>query len=266
MLPDAFTPEAELPPGVGFSHFGPGHLAVLGILAALSAGVVVLGCRVSPRGRRRLLGAMAGTMVLMEAGKLLTLYALGVRLVGYLPLHLCSLGMLICIWGALRPGSDGAGQLLWSVCFAGGLGALLFPDWTDMPLWHFQSVHSFLYHAMLVQFALIAVISGQARPRLRGLWKAGLFLLIAAVPVGLLNRALGTNYMFLSRPVPGTPLEICARLPGVWGYRLGLGLLAAAVMALLDLPFPVLERLRGGKCVSSGDRRRKNRGTQPHSL
>lgn len=56
------------------------------------------------------------------------------------------------------------------------------------------------------------------------------------------DRAFGTNYMFLLHPVPGTPLELCARLPGTWGYLLGYALLAAAVLVLLNLPFCLLRR------------------------
>lgn len=246
-----FTPERELPSNVGFARFGGGHLVVLGILAVLSALVVFAVCRLTPRRRDRVLRAMSGAMVVMELLKDLALAAQGAFSVGYLPLHLCSMGMFLCLYAAWHPDSDGAGQLVWSLCFSGGLAALLFPDWTRMPLLHFQSVHSFLYHAMLVQFSLISVISGRARPRVGRLWKVALFLVLAAIPVYGINLVLGTNYMFLNRPVPGTPLELCARLPGTWGYLLGYGLLAAAVLVLLDLPFTLWARASGdqrGEC------------------
>ena len=242
-----FTPEKLLPPDVGFSLFGPGHLAALGTLTALSALVIGLGCCLELEKRQRLLKAMAAVMLGMEVAKDVILGALGAFSVGYLPLHLCSMAMFICLYAAWHPDSDGAGQLLWCVCFTGGLAALLFPDWTRMPLWHFQSVHSFLYHAMLVQFSLIAVLTGQARPRLQKLWKVGLFLLLAAAAVYPCNRVLGTNYMFLNHPVLGTPLELCARLPGKWGYLVGYGILTGAVLVVLELPFLILERLPGRK-------------------
>ena len=231
-----FTPEAELPAGVGFSLFGPEHLAALGVLGAASVLVILLGCRMDPEGRGRLLRWMAGVMIGMEILKDVTLGLIGAFSVGYLPLHLCSMAMFICLYFAWHPSSGGAGQLLWGLCFSGGVAALLFPDWTDMPLIHFQSLHSFVYHAMLVQMSLIAVLSGMARPRLRELWKTMVFLALTAAVVYPVNRALGTNYMFLSRPVPGTPLDLCARLPGRGGYLLGYGLLATGVLFLLDLP------------------------------
>ena len=237
-----FTPESQLPAEVGFSHFDRGHLTVLLVLALVSGAVVLWGCRLEEERRLRLERAMALTMVGMELLKDLVLAQIGAFDLGYLPLHLCSMAMFICLYWAWHPWSEGAGQLLWSLCFAGGMAALLFPDWTDMPLWHFQSIHSFLYHGMLVQFSLLAVVSGQARPSLKNAWKAGAFLAVVAVPVYAFDRVFGTNYMFLLHPVPETPLELCARLPGTWGYLLGYALLVAVVLALLNLPFCLLRR------------------------
>ena len=247
MLRLFFVPERELPAGVGFRHFGPEHRMVLAVLAVLSAGITAWGCRMKERGRIRLLRTMAGIMVALEIWKDGMLAGMGSFSVGYLPLHLCSIAMFLCLWFAWRPGSDLAGQLVWSVCFPAGVAALLFPDWTNMPLLQFQSLHSFLYHGMLIQFALIAVISGQIRPRIGHAWKTVLFLIVLAAGVYGINLRLGTNFMFLNHPLPGTPLMLCAHLPGRWGYLAGYGLLAAGVILLTDLPFFLWNRVRSRK-------------------
>lgn len=237
MLQYFFTPEAQLPAGVGFDLFGWQHFTVLGVLTAVSAPVVAAGCRMTERCMLRLMRVLSVAMVVSELLRCLTLAVLGAYSVGYLPLHLCSFSMFICLYWAWHPDSDGGGQMLWSLVLPGALAALLFPDWTGMPVVHFQSLHSFIYHAMLVQFVLIAVISGRARPRMGSLWKALVFLGIAAAAVYPINCLLGTNYMFLNRPVPGSPLVYCARLPGSWGYLLGYALLATAVLVGMNLPF-----------------------------
>lgn len=244
MLRYFFTPEREIPQGMGFSLYDAGHLTTLVLLGLLSVVVIFLGCRMTPEGRLRLLKGMAVAMVVMEICTDLILGIIGAFSVGYLPLHLCSMAMFICLYAAWHPQSDTAGQLLWSLCFSGGIAALLFPDWTRLPLWHFQSIHSFLYHAMLVQFSLIAVITGQAKPRVGKVWKVGVFLVAVAVPVYWLNGQLHTNYMFLSHPVAGSPLELCAKLPGRWGYLAGYALLAAVVLVVLNLPFTLWHHRR----------------------
>lgn len=229
------TPERKLPAGVGFRPLGAAHLGMLAGLGVLVFAVVLAGCRMSRAGRLRLLRGLSLGMVAMELLKDFVLALQGAFSVGYLPLHLCSMGMFLCLFWAYRPEWDGAGQCLYSLCLSGGVAALLFPDWSRMPLWHFQSLHSFVYHALLVAVPLTAVCSGMVRPRVSKVWKPMVFLLLAAGPVYGFDRLFGTNFMFLRYPVAGTPLELCARFPG--GYLLGYGLLAAAVLVLLNLPF-----------------------------
>ena len=114
-----------------------------------------------------------------------------------------------------------------------------------MPLWHFQSLHSFFYHGLLVAVPLTAVCAGMVQPGLKQVWRPMVFLLVAAVAVYGFNNLAGTNFMFLMVPVAGTPLELCARCPG--GYLVGYGLLAVAVLVVLNLPFS-LWRWGRGRC------------------
>jgi hypothetical integral membrane protein (TIGR02206 family) len=239
-----FTPEYDIPAGVGFTLYGPEHLGALGVLFVLSLGVLLWlrGRTVSLQ--NRVLRAMSIAMILMELLKDFTLGVIGAFSIGYLPLHLCSMAMFVCLYYAFHPESDACGQLLYSVCLPGALCALLFPDWTRFPLWHFQSLHSFLYHAMLVQFSLFPVISRRVRPSLRQVPRSFLFLCIVALPVGLLNHLLGTNYMFLSRPSKGSPLEFLSVLPGKYGYLLGYCLLVLGVLFLMELPFSLYRRIQ----------------------
>ena len=125
--------------------------------------------------------------------------------------------------------------------------ALLTPDWTNMPLLQFQSVHSFVYHAIMVQISLIAVISGMVKPRLGAVWKTMAFLVVLAAVVYGINLRLRTNYMFLNWPIPGTPLMLCAKLPGRWGYLIGYALLAFCILVLMNLPFTLWKRLKQRK-------------------
>jgi hypothetical integral membrane protein (TIGR02206 family) len=239
-----WTPEARLPEGVGFSLFGLEHMSALGLILAASGLTIFLCCRVTASGRQRLLRILAVVMVALEIAKDLTLAVLDAYTIGYLPLHLCSMAMFICLYAAWHPHSRGAGQLVWSLCLPGAVAALLLPDWTDMPVLQFQSLHSFLYHALLVQFALVDFSTGQGQPRWDQTWKVAAFLAAVAIPVYWINCALGTNYMFLNRPVPGTPLMLCARFPGTWGYLLAYSVLVAVVVLGLEVPVFLWRRWR----------------------
>jgi hypothetical integral membrane protein (TIGR02206 family) len=238
-----FTPEYDIPADQGFTLYGPEHLVTLMVLLFLSLLVLWWFKRQSKALQNQVLRAMSVAMIIMELLKDFILGVIGAFSIGYLPLHLCSIAMFLCLYYAFHPESDRCGQLLYSVCLPGALCALLFPDWTRFPLWHFQSLHSFLYHAMLVQFSLFPLVSGRIRPGLRQVPRSFGFLVLVAVPVGFLNHLLGTNYMFLSRPSKGSPLEFLSVLPGTFGYLLGYGLLVLGVLFLMELPFSLYHRL-----------------------
>lgn len=237
-----FTPENQLPTGAGFRLFGWQHLGMLLLLSLWTAGSLRWMRRSQPEEVNRALRATGWVMLWMEIAKDFILGWIGAFSVGYLPLHLCSLAMFVCMYYGAHPKSDACGQILYSVCFPGALCALLFPDWTMFPVLHFQSLHSFVYHTLLVQVSLTPVVTGRVRPGLQHVWKSMAFLVLTALPVGLLNRLLHTNYMFLGHPSAGSPLELLGALPGKYGYQAGYFLLVLGVLCLLNLPFTVYWR------------------------
>ena len=209
----------------GFSLYGREHLAALALILAWTAGMLVF---LHPR-RAYVKRAAKGygiIMVLMEILRDARLLYLGEFSVGYLPLHLCSLGMLLCLWYGFRRGDRGGS--LYLLCLPGALCALLFPNWTHLPVGHFVSIHSFVYHGLLLQSSLLPLLGGKLR--FRDAAAAFGVLCMAAAVVGGLNLWLGTNYMFLQRPSPGSPLVYLAELPGRYGYQIGLAALSAGVI------------------------------------
>jgi uncharacterized membrane protein YwaF len=95
----------------------------------------------------------------------------------------------------------------------------------------------FTVHALLVAYPLSQVIAGEMRPEPKYLPRCLAILACCAVPIFFLNRALGTNYMFLMWPSPGSPLEWFASFLGVPGYLLGYLPMLAVIWLLLYLPF-----------------------------
>ena len=131
----------------------------------------------------------------------------------------------------LRP-KPALGQFIYAFSMPGAAFALVFPDWADYPLFHFVTFSSFLLHFLLLLYPVTALALGEIRPDLRRLPGSIAAMSALALPVWALNKLLGTNYMFLSWPPPGTPLELFAPLGSV-GYLLGFVPLALAVWALL---------------------------------
>lgn len=229
---------------MGFSPYGQGHISALVCAAALTV-LLLLWLRTrSVAIQNRTLKLLAVAMLVLELGKDFVLGWMGTFSLGYLPLHLCSISMLLCLYVAFHPQSKTAGQILFSVALPGALSALLFPDWIRLPLLHFQSVHSFLYHTLLVTFSLSPTVLGRCRPGITGVIPSMVFLIGTAIPVGILNRLLHTNYMFLRGPSPGSPLEFLAGIPGAYSYWVAYFLLVLMVVLLLNLPFSLLPHLK----------------------
>lgn len=217
-------------PSAGFGRFSFAHIVLLLAAAGLYIGAFVF-CRKRPGPGRLLSRASVCLALISELGRAAALLALGLYDRGRLPLHLCTLSVYLYLIHALRPGPY-LGQFVYAFSLPGALFALVFPDWADYPLWHFVSLSSFLLHFLLVLYPLTALALGDIRPDIRRLPGSIALMLAMALPVWALNKLLGTNYMFLNWPPPGTPLELFAFL-GTKGYLLGFIPLALAVWALL---------------------------------
>ena len=161
-----------------------------------------------------------------------------------LPLHLCSaMGVLLLpMLLAKRP-------FLWHAALylgiPGALLALVFPAIASTPWPEMTRVSFFMLHCMLVLAPLLPLSLGR-RPQPVGALHALAFVLALgglALPV---NRLTGSNYLFLSLPVAGTPLDLLAQ-GGTASYRL---ILLALCVLLLGAEAAVVKA-----CL----RRRENR-------
>ena len=223
--------------GGGFTLFGPGHL--LWLLAG--AAVCALLCRGYARrgaeARRRLALAVGLSALGLRLLRSALLMAAGAYSLSRLPLHLCALSVYLCAAHALRP-RELTGQFLYAFGMPGAAFALVFPDWSYLPLPHFTTVTGFALHILLVAYPLMRVWGGDIRPDIRAAPRCLALAMAMALPVYFFDRATDMNFMFLNWPSPGSPLEWFAFL-GRPGYLLGYLPLLCAVWALLYLPFRV---------------------------
>ncbi len=234
MLKYFFTYETDLPPGTGFPMFGAAHLAWLALGAAA---ILLLALRYrrsdAPSRRRQDLAAgwlLAGLIVL----RILYLTAIGAMSVWELPLHLCAMAGILCLWHAYRPRAW-LSQTLYALCLPGTVAALLFPNWTYYPPVHCITAESFVFHFGVAAYVIFQLLSGRIRPDIRKAWTVFVFLAAVAPPVYLFNRHFGTNFMFLNAPSPGSPLETLADLFGDPGYLLPYAAGIAAVVLLMEI-------------------------------
>jgi uncharacterized membrane protein YwaF len=234
----------------GFATLGGPHICML--VCCMAAGAVLVFLTEKPgyvsmfasgaAGRQGDAGACpapvkaaAVALIALEAAQDAYLLITGVEpVMEHLPLHLCSLGIFVNLYGAFSQSRLSAAlrEISLMLIAPGAVFALLFPDWTYMPLLSALSVIGFISHTLLVAVPLMMLRAGAVRPAVRHSWYPLAFLAVVSPPVFLFDRVFGYNYLFLRSPVEGTPLAWWAARLGEPGYLLGVLLMILALLAL----------------------------------
>lgn len=67
---------------------------------------------------------------------------------------------------------------------------------------------------------------------------------MVTIPIYTLDKATGRNYMFLLRPISGTPLAWLASFMGNPGYLIGVLVMLAVVLLFVYALLTVINKLR----------------------
>lgn len=167
-----------------------------------------------------------------------------------LPLHLCGVAAVAAI--SVTLGARGAAlDFLWYLGMPGALLALAFPAPAPSVRQALLNASYVTTHAMILLVPLRAMRAGDwpRRGRATPMLLALQGLALAAFGV---NRRLGTDFLFLMSPPPGTPLERLFAL-GRGAYLLSLEALMAAVCLAMQGLLELAHRLQK---VGSGQRPR----------
>lgn len=230
-----WTYQTNLPADAGYRQFGPEHLSIIFVITVMAVLYVYIYRKKDSSVRRRI--SLVTAIILPSLIIVRTIYALvqNVPIIYELPLHLCSMtGILIPIHCLTGHKLD---QVLYSLCLPGAFLAIIFPDGTMYPPVSFISLESYAFHFLIVVYIISHVAGGEIKPRLKDCWQSFLFILAVVPFVYIFDRINNLNYMFLLRPVPGSPLEWFEKMLGNPGYLLGYGALAIIIILFMNLPF-----------------------------
>lgn len=233
-----------IPAAVGFSHFGVLHIVWLFVFAALTVASCVLYRRLSNNGKRDWKIIVALLLLADEVFKDVMLVIGGRFRPDYLPLHLCSINIILIAIHAWKPSKLLSGYL-YTVGIPGAMAALLFPSWTSLPLGNFMHLHSFTVHILLAMYPIVLAASGELNPQVKQLPKYLLLLVAMAIPIYGINLLLDTNFMFLMSADPGNPLYLFEQM---WGNHLyGFPVLITAVLIVMYVPLVIFRKIKAKK-------------------
>lgn len=161
--------EAVEPNYLAFRHFDGTHIALLALAGVIIFCAVLVFKRLSTAGRNRFLTVLTVLLLLDELAK----YAIAIGTDdwywGYLPLHLCSINIFVCLAYTLTK-KDFFAEILYCLCLPGAAIALLVPTWNDLPVLNGMHLHSASVHIMLVMYPVLLLANG-FRPDYRRLPK-----------------------------------------------------------------------------------------------
>ena len=191
-----FVTSDNIPEGVGFQTFGLTH--ILWLLAGLlfCAAACVFYRRLSEDKRKIMRTVLGAYIFLQEIVKNLVLVFLHEFGWEYLPFHLCGINILLIFFDIFKP-TKVVRSFLYYFCIPGAMLALLFPNWTEMPVWNFFHINSFTIHILLVLYPVLLVATDQVSTDLKSALRGTALLAAMAIPVYGLNLLWDTNFMFL---------------------------------------------------------------------
>lgn len=228
---------SDLPDGLGYERFSAPHIVTLAVIALLTILITRWFGRQPREKQDRILRIIPLLMVLLECCKdafLLSVHQFGV---GYLPLHLCSLGVFVFLLEECSPSKGWQsffGEIAVTLILPGTIAALLFPDWTHLyPVLNFMNLYGFTWHGLLLLYPILLLRAGRVHLSPRHIHYDLIFLLCTAVPIYFFDKAFGCNYMFLNWPPKGTPLAWIASLTGPDWYLAGYAVFACLVIGLI---------------------------------
>lgn len=227
--------------GLGFAHFDGLHLIWIFVFLIVTAVNCLWYHRLGDRGKERWKKTVAILIVADELFKDLMLIIGGRYDVSYLPLHLCSINIIVIAIHAWKPTKLMSG-FLYTVCIPGALAALLFPTWTSLPVLNFMHLHSFTVHILLAMYPIVLAVNSELAPSFKQLHKYLLLLIAMAIPIYGINLLLDTNFMFLMSADEGNPLYLFEQL---WGSHLyGFPVLIVAVLIVMYVPLEIFRMFR----------------------
>ena len=230
---------------MGFERYSAGHITILVMIAVICILGAVIFHRLPEKGKRGVSLFLGIVITAMDLIHYWLYWRAGILGVVSIPLHLCALAVyVVLIHSIWKP--DWAGQVLYALSLPGVWCALIFPDWTAHPILSYPSMHSFIMHGLISLYIIMQVAGGRIVPRLSAVWKCILFLCVTAPVAAVVNHFLGTNFMFMSDPVPGSPLQFLYELANGNSllYVVYLAILALILMTLMYVPFEIYRKAK----------------------
>ena len=137
----------------------------------------------------------------------------------YVPLYYCSLILYMGLFSSFCRGKlKRVGDVFIATgSIIGGLFFLIYPN-TSLPMYppfHYISVQSFIFHGTMLYLGILVNVNNYIDLSHRDIKYYATVIAIMSAISYMVNKVLGTNFMFISSNFPNTPIEIVYNHTGV---------------------------------------------------
>ena len=195
---DNFTPEQVC--GI----FTPLHFMVIVAFILSFTLVMVLSRKLTPEKSKRLILILAIVVLALEIIKITLRIIKNDILDSWIPLYFCSL-FLFAVWFIFSKNKSvqkfGYAYLAFGGIFA-SVAFIIYPSTSLMiqPLWHLGSIHSIIYHFIMLYIGALVLSKKLYTPKPSDFWYYFAFVTCACLLALAINLNFGTNMMFLDNP------------------------------------------------------------------
>ena len=176
------------------------------------------------------------TVWCLEIIKIIFLFSVGQGKINrVVPLYYCS---LLLYSGLLSSFGKGVAKKMGDVFLAtggiiGGIVFIIFPTTSlpEYPAFHFISVHSFFFHGAMIYLGLIINKFKYVDVKFEDIKYYASLIFIICMAAYVVNKACGSNLMFISQDFPGMPISSVYNSTGVF---------FTPIMILLQMTLPFL--------------------------
>jgi hypothetical integral membrane protein (TIGR02206 family) len=213
------------------------QLILLGLFSAVFP--LVLAIFLNHEQRKQALVFWVSAIVFLEFSRQIWALSLGIYdFSEMLPLHLCGM-QVILMPIMLKTQKRSWRTFVYLTAMIGALAAIFFNEGIleRYPLWHFQSLQSFIIHGLIMMVPLYDIIWFKFRPSFKELPFATMLMAYLAIQSYIINIFTGGNYLFVTFAPRNTPLELVSSLVGPTLYVPVMFVIVHIIWTLQLLPF-----------------------------
>ncbi len=227
-------------PGLGWPKYGAVHWIWIAAGAAAIAAFLMLFCKLGHKGRRIMMWIVVALQLLNEVDTQIMLIATGQWALADLPLQLCSLTEFIFLAHVIHP-SKSLSAVVYGVGYPAAALGLALPTWSVLPVWNFASIHSFVFHFLMILYTSMVLADGY-RPRFADLKGAALPLAAGLIGIFVFNKLSRTDFLYMNGGKGVGFLETLVGVFGEYGYLFIFPVLLAVIWTAMFLPFEIYAR------------------------